>query len=73
MYEYRCNACGTVSEILTGVSQEEPEIRCGKCSATDLKKLISVSNFNVARPKRQDRAPCGANVGEACDHCRHVG
>ena len=73
MYEYRCKKCGEVSEILTGVSKEEPEIRCEVCKSTDLKKLISISNFTVASAKATvERAPCGAEPGETCDHCQHV-
>ena len=73
MYEYLCKSCGTVSEILTGVSREEPEIRCDKCSNTDLKKLISASNFSIASSRHAERAPCGAEPGETCEHCRHAG
>lgn len=74
MYEYRCNECGEVSEILTGVSREEPEIQCDSCQSSNLEKLISMSSFTVAgaRPVAE-RAPCGAEAGEACNHCRHVG
>ncbi len=73
MYEYRCNECGAVSEFLTGVSREEPEIRCEECGGTHLKKLISMSSFTVARSSETQVAPCGAAAGEVCDHCRHVG
>ena len=75
IYEYRCNKCGTVSEILTGVSREDPSIQCDACGSNNVKKLISASNFTVgaSSSKKQEFAPCGAPPGEACDHCRHAG
>jgi len=72
MYEYRCAECDTVSEFLTGVSREEPEIVCSSCGSTNLKKLISASNFTMARAASPQYAPCGAGPGETCEHCQHA-
>ena len=74
MYEYRCNKCDAVSEILTGVSMEEPSVNCAECGSTDLQKLISLSNFNVRQPVASGKtaAPCGAEPGETCGHCRYM-
>lgn len=72
MYEYLCNNCGTVSEILTGVSRDEPEAACTDCGGTDLKLLISVSSFRVGRAGGGETTPCGAAPGESCSHCRHL-
>ena len=72
MYEYRCDDCGAVSEFLTGVSKEEPEIVCSGCGGANLKKLISLSNFTMARSSKTQYAPCGAGPGETCEHCQHA-
>ena len=72
MYEYRCADCGTVSEILTGVAREDPEVVCDECGGTNLKKLISVSNFTMASAAKPQYAPCGAGPGETCAHCQHA-
>ena len=39
LYEYKCNDCGKVSEILVFSSDVTPE--CTHCGSTNLEKLLS--------------------------------
>ena len=74
MFEYRCNECGTVSEILTGVSREDPEVKCDDCDSNNVKKLISVMNFSVGGSRASEPiAQCGAPMGETCERCEPAG
>ncbi|MBU0728374.1 MAG: zinc ribbon domain-containing protein [Proteobacteria bacterium] len=45
LYEYQCQSCENVIEILQSIS-DEPETTCPDCSG-DLKKLISMSSFQL--------------------------
>ena len=82
IYEYNCKKCGNVSEFLSGVSADEPEIVCSFCGSTELEKKFSVANFAVADARsgarsgarsRADAPPCGAAPGETCGHCQYTG
>ena len=48
MYEYKCSSCGTVSEVLVGVAQDETEPACTECGSTHLKRMLSIINFASA-------------------------
>ena len=72
IFEYDCKKCGTVSEFLTGVSANEPEIVCSHCGSSELKKRFSVANFAVREAHSNASAPpCGAGPGETCGHCHY--
>lgn len=42
LYEYRCDKCNTIVEILQRIGEETP--LCKKCN-TKLKKIISTTSF----------------------------
>ena len=42
IYEYRCDNCGEVSEVLVIGKEEKPA--CGGCGSKDLTKLMSAHN-----------------------------
>ena len=70
IYEYRCNQCGEISEMLIGVSSGNEILQCKHCGSTNLKKILSVSSFAVTdsgwvpgatccgRKERCDAPPC---------------
>jgi len=41
IYEYKCQACGSVTEILQGVGGNREAPKCGHCGSTDVKKMLS--------------------------------
>lgn len=75
IYEYKCRDCGKISELLVGVGQGSPEIKCAFCSSINLEKIISKSfiSKNVSiigsqgggtccgRTERCDKPPCSDN------------
>ncbi|MCD4754929.1 MAG: zinc ribbon domain-containing protein [Deltaproteobacteria bacterium] len=68
IYEYRCEACGNVNEML--VFPNQPEVKCPSCGSEDLTKLISSSSsFTGSQGSRLpgpgDTSCCGFSPGEA--------
>ncbi len=51
VFEYKCKSCGTVSDILVGVTAEEPEVACVECGCTDLVKLLSSFSVGESRSR----------------------
>jgi putative FmdB family regulatory protein len=76
IYEYRCNECGGVSEILVGLHSGDETLVCQHCGSSDLERLLSVSSFAFTnstrapgktccgRDERCDAPPC--STGNAC-------
>ncbi len=44
IYEYRCNGCGEINELL--VFGDKEELSCKKCNGKDLVKLMSAANVS---------------------------
>ncbi|MFH2011644.1 MAG: zinc ribbon domain-containing protein [Pseudomonadota bacterium] len=66
IYEYRCNQCGYVSEILTGVGSNSDLTLCKSCGSSNLEKLISASSFVLSNGKRTSGNTCCGRE-ERCD------
>jgi len=64
IYEYRCGACGQVSEIWNGVGIRNDPIQCKTCGGNDLEKVLSLSH-PVKNPKPKGSTCCGRD--ERCD------
>ena len=45
IYEYKCNQCDKISEILVISSSDSEGLFCNYCGSNDLKKVLSVSSF----------------------------
>jgi putative FmdB family regulatory protein len=58
IYEYRCNECGRVSEILAGPRSEGEALVCQHCGSGDLEKIMSVSSFTFANAYRAPGKTC---------------
>jgi putative FmdB family regulatory protein len=59
IYEFKCMQCQEFIEILLMNKDEEIEIKCPKCNARDLERVLSTTNFNMdGRPSKTDN---GAN------------
>lgn len=68
IYEYRCNACGKVSEFLEGVGQDKAEIKCRFCGNKDLARIFSASYVSSGEHftgSQADKTCCGRD--EPCD------
>jgi len=66
IYEYRCNQCGKVSEILVGVGSDGKILTCKHCGSGDLEKILSVSSFTVTDGSRAPGTTCCGRE-ERCD------
>ena len=66
IYEYRCNQCGKVSEILIGVGSDENSPSCQHCGSHDLEKILSVSSFTFGDGSRASGMTC-CGRDERCD------
>ena len=66
IYEYRCNECGRVSEILVGLHSEGKALACQHCGSSDLEKILSVSSFTFTDSSRAPGKTC-CGRDERCD------
>ena len=65
LYEYRCEACGTVSEYLIGAGDDEV-IHCKVCGGSEMNRILSASSFILQSPGRMPgRTCCGRE--ERCE------
>jgi putative FmdB family regulatory protein len=53
LYDYHCENCGSVSELLMNVSSDQPQ--CSFCGSPKLKKLVSAHSSLSGAP--QTRLP----------------
>ena len=65
IYEYRCEACGAVTEYLVGVD-DEVKIQCKVCGSSGMNRILSASSFTFQSNKRiPGRTCCGRK--ERCE------
>jgi putative FmdB family regulatory protein len=65
IYEYRCEACGAVSEYLVGLGDDE-RVLCKVCGASGMNRILSASSFTSQSPRRMPgRTCCGRE--ERCE------
>jgi len=78
IYEYKCQRCGQVSELLVKTMSGGEYLSCPRCGSGDLEKLLSVPTLlkeNTASPshtccgrtERCETPPCSTN-----DRCRRT-
>ncbi len=48
IYEYKCNDCGNIFEILTTSSDDAEKIQCSKCKSEKVNKVISAGSFKLS-------------------------
>ena len=68
LYDYHCEDCGTVSELLMNVSSDQA--KCAICGSSKLKKLISAHSSlsgaqQIRLPGVGDTACCGSQPHQA--------
>ncbi|UCF85637.1 MAG: zinc ribbon domain-containing protein [Desulfobacteraceae bacterium] len=60
IYEYRCKACGTVTEFLVGIG-EDITITCSHCGSRDMEKIMSAVSILDSIPERRPGSTCCGN------------
>ncbi len=69
IYEYRCDECGKVNEVLV-FSSNINEVTCPACGSVRMTKLMSATSSITGQPGHHlpgpgDTACCGSRPGEA--------
>jgi putative FmdB family regulatory protein len=73
IYEYRCEACGSVSEYLLGLGNDEP-IECKQCGSPKISRILSASAFTLRLSKRSPgRTCCGREERCETPPCSEIG
>jgi len=66
IYEYRCEDCGKITEVLQMKNDDNESIICKYCSSKRLKKLISApASIIMGSSIRKGKTCCGRT--ERCD------
>ena len=75
IYEYKCNECSEVQEVLHKNMQTVESVECSNCGSEDLTRLISVANVAMGGTSNKGLTCCGreercstppCSVGETC-------
>ncbi|MFC1714089.1 FmdB family zinc ribbon protein [Candidatus Poribacteria bacterium] len=75
IYEYKCNECGGVQEVLHTGMRDVESVKCTDCGSGDLTRLISAFNVSMGGTSNKGLTCCGkeercsmppCNAGEAC-------
>ena len=70
IYEYRCDECGSVNEMLV-FSTSQGEVACPQCGSNRMTKLMSATSSLTGQqqdhrlPGPGDTGCCGSRPGEA--------
>lgn len=63
IYEYKCNDCDTVFELLTTSVDDNKEVQCSKCNSKNVTKLISAGASLTGGNVSLTPPGCGGNSG----------
>ena len=67
IYEYQCDECGLRAEKLWGrISLAQDTIPCTECK-TEMRKLVSATNFKFSHPQSQLRGAAPPSTGTSDD------
>ena len=65
IYEFRCQTCGTVSELLFQSLHGDEELECRQCGSQNLQRLLSAPNLMKERAAAPGHTCCGRT--ERCE------
>ena len=63
IYEYKCNDCNTVFELLTTTAEGDKKVQCSKCNSENVTKLISAGSSLSGGGVSLNSAGCAGNSG----------
>ena len=66
IYEYKCNDCHNIFEVLTTSSTNLKNVPCSKCQSTNVNKVISAGSIRLGSKTSLASAPtsgCGGKSG----------
>ena len=59
IYEYKCNECGEMQEVLHKSMQTIESVKCSNCGSEDLIRLISMANVSMGGTSNKGLTCCG--------------
>jgi putative FmdB family regulatory protein len=62
IYEYRCQKCNNLFEVLVSSTAATEDIACDKCGSSEIKKTISASGYRLSSSEG-GKIPSGALSG----------
>ena len=62
IFEYRCNDCDAVTEVLVRCSGDEDRVKCEECGSTKVEKMLSAAAVAVKNGPAGGAASCGREV-----------
>jgi len=68
IYEYKCNQCGTISDVLHK-SMDTKTVNCSNCDSIDLSKLISIPGAVMTK----ERSSASTDVPPVCPNQNRCG
>lgn len=58
IYEYRCEDCGELSEVLAGVGGTEGPVACKSCGSRRVERILSVPSIPTGEHRRPSGRTC---------------
>jgi putative FmdB family regulatory protein len=65
IYEYKCNDCDQIFEILTTSSKAAEIVQCSKCQSEKVNKIISAGSFRLNSGTSLPAAPSLGCAGKS--------
>jgi putative FmdB family regulatory protein len=59
IYEYKCNECGKIQEVLHKSMRTVESVKCSDCGSEDLTRLISAANVSMGGASNKGLTCCG--------------
>jgi putative FmdB family regulatory protein len=66
IYEYQCQECGAVSELLLVGGERETDIHCGQCGSQRVSRILSVASLLTKKVSGSAGHTC-CGQEERCD------
>ncbi|MCP4343844.1 MAG: zinc ribbon domain-containing protein [Desulfobulbaceae bacterium] len=63
IYEYKCNSCDHIFEILTTSSKADENVQCSKCKSEKVNKIMSAGSFRLNSGSSLPSAPSAPSLG----------
>ncbi|MDD4955495.1 MAG: zinc ribbon domain-containing protein [Candidatus Omnitrophica bacterium] len=67
IFTYQCNKCMEKFDVLVGMSQDKPDLKCPKCKSSDLAKQFAP--FRVSGSSDRGSSKCSSCSGGNCSGC----
>jgi putative FmdB family regulatory protein len=68
IFTYQCKSCLEKFDILVGMTQDKPELKCPKCKSSDLEKQFAPFRVSGVSEKSSS-SKCSSCSGGDCSGC----